>query len=52
MNNPFYMVLDLEICKQIFTKDFNHFTDRGLYYNEKDDPISKYMFVWLTKFIS
>lgn len=39
---PFFVPLDVEVIKRILTKDFNHFTDRGLYYNEKDDPLSKF----------
>lgn len=39
---PVFMPLDLEIVKNILIKDFNHFTDRGEYINEKDDPICKY----------
>ncbi|XP_018318914.1 probable cytochrome P450 6a19 [Agrilus planipennis] len=38
--NPIYMPLDPLIIKNIFIKDFNSFTDRSLYHNEIDDPIS------------
>lgn len=38
-----FVPLDLEIVKSILTKDFNHFPDRGTYYNEKDDPLCMYI---------
>ncbi|XP_064214411.1 probable cytochrome P450 6a14 [Tribolium castaneum] len=41
---PVYMVVDLEYVKNILTKDFHHFVDRGFYFNEKDDPISAHVF--------
>ncbi|CAH1236177.1 unnamed protein product [Diabrotica balteata] len=44
MVSPVYMPLDLDIVKLILTKDFNHFVDRGLYVNEKDEPISAHLF--------
>ncbi|KAG5866474.1 hypothetical protein JTB14_031683 [Gonioctena quinquepunctata] len=41
--DPTYFVLDLDILKHICIKDFEHFTNRGFYYNEKDDPISAHL---------
>lgn len=37
---PALMVTDLELMKHILVKDFNSFTDRDFYFNEKDDPLS------------
>ncbi|KAK5638813.1 hypothetical protein RI129_013108 [Pyrocoelia pectoralis] len=45
MVKPTYMPIDLEYVKNILSKDFTHFMDRGLYYNEKDDSLSANLFM-------
>lgn len=41
--SPSLMPLDLEIVKQILIKDFASSSDRGLYVNERDDPLSGHL---------
>ncbi|KAB0791090.1 hypothetical protein PPYR_02890 [Photinus pyralis] len=41
---PQFMVIDPELLKCVMIKDFHHFTDRGFYFNEKDDPLSAHLF--------
>lgn len=38
------LALDTEFIKSVLIRDFNKFTDRGIFYNEKDDPISAHLF--------
>lgn len=37
---PIAIILDLDLIKNILVKDFANFTDRGLYSNPRDDPLS------------
>ncbi|KAF2878723.1 hypothetical protein ILUMI_27439 [Ignelater luminosus] len=43
-SRPLYLVLDVEYIRNILSKDFDHFVDRGIYYNEKDDALSGNLF--------
>lgn len=38
------MIVDIEIIKQIMIKDFHHFTDRGNFVDEKNDPLTGHLF--------
>ncbi|KAK5638809.1 hypothetical protein RI129_013104 [Pyrocoelia pectoralis] len=40
LTKPTYMPIDLECVKSVLSSDFKHFVDRGVYHNEKDDPLS------------
>jgi cytochrome P450 family 6 len=45
---PAYIALDVELIKNILVKDFDSFHDRGIYYNEKADPLSAHIFSVIT----
>ena len=43
MYRPAILVLDLDFAKLVLMKDFNSFQDRGLYYNQLDEPLSAHL---------
>ncbi|TDG50560.1 hypothetical protein AWZ03_003149 [Drosophila navojoa] len=44
MLRPVVLVLDLELAKQVLIRDFANFEDRGMYHNERDDPLTGHLF--------
>ncbi|GAB0100900.1 hypothetical protein DMENIID0001_169980 [Sergentomyia squamirostris] len=43
-DQPALMIRDPELLRLIFVKDFNYFTDHGVYSNEVTDPLSSHLF--------
>ncbi|KAH8320582.1 hypothetical protein KR067_005690 [Drosophila pandora] len=44
MLRPVVLILDLEVAKQVLIRDFANFEDRGMYHNERDDPLTGHLF--------
>lgn len=43
--NPSVVITDLEMVKNVLVKDFDHFRNRGLYSNPRDDPLTGHLFL-------
>ncbi|XP_075168865.1 cytochrome P450 6A1-like [Haematobia irritans] len=41
---PAVLFLDMAVIKRVLITDFSNFSDRGLYYNEKSDPLMANLF--------
>uniref|UniRef100_A0A6M2DYQ8 Putative cytochrome n=1 Tax=Xenopsylla cheopis TaxID=163159 RepID=A0A6M2DYQ8_XENCH len=41
---PVLIALNPEVIRNIMVKDFQYFHDRGVYFNEDDDPLSAHLF--------
>ncbi|GAB0087599.1 Cytochrome P450 [Sergentomyia squamirostris] len=44
LTSPRLIPINLDLIKNILIKDFNNFSDRKVYYNEEDDPLSAHLF--------
>lgn len=44
LSNPIYVPTNLDYVRNIMTKDFEYFMGRGIYHNEKSDPLSAHLF--------
>lgn len=44
MHKPVLIPVDIKLIKRVLINDFNYFFNRGIYYNEQDDPLSTHLF--------
>lgn len=44
-HKPFLVINDPELIRLVLIKEFNKFPDRGLYFNDKIDPMSNNLFL-------
>lgn len=44
MTIPSIVVIDLELVKSILVRDFNNFSDRGMYVDEEGEPLTGNLF--------
>ncbi|KAJ3642923.1 hypothetical protein Zmor_025670 [Zophobas morio] len=44
LTRPVYFVIEPDYVRNVMSKDFQHFVNRGSYYNEEDDPLSAHLF--------
>lgn len=45
LQKPAVLVLTPELAKQVLIKNFSNFSERGLYVNEKDEPLTGHLFL-------
>ncbi|XP_076684084.1 putative cytochrome P450 6a14 [Andrena cerasifolii] len=45
LHKPSLMINDLDLIRDVLTKEFTNFHDRGLYCNEEIDPLSGHLFL-------
>lgn len=43
-HKPNLIIADLDLIRVVLTKEFGSFHDRGVYCNEKNDPLSAHLF--------
>uniref|UniRef100_A0A182SWZ6 Cytochrome P450 n=1 Tax=Anopheles maculatus TaxID=74869 RepID=A0A182SWZ6_9DIPT len=44
LTSPLLYIFDTKLIKTLLVKDFHYFPNRGVYFNERDDPLSAHMF--------
>ena len=43
LHHPVAVITDSELINRVLIKDFNNFVNRGIFYNERDDPLSAHL---------